>query len=201
MIKVFHAARTRSFRVLWMLEEMGLAYEVETVPFPPTGHAGLLAVNPLMTLPAVVDGDTVMTESVAVLEYLGRRYGPTPLTPAVESPDYARYLEFLLFGEASLGAYLSNLVRARFFAPEADKRNWTVLRIEAFIAERAAFLGEQLKSRPYMAGDVFTAADISVGYSLGLAHMLRLTETFPEPVKAYLKTVNNRPAHLRARER
>ena len=80
MITLYHCDGARSFRPLWMLEEMGLPYELKMLPFPPRVFAKeYLAINPLGTIPFMVDGETKMTESSGICHYLGTKYGPTPL--------------------------------------------------------------------------------------------------------------------------
>ena len=80
MITLYHCAAARSFRPLWMLEELGLPYELKMLPFPPRVFAKeYLAINPLGTIPFMIDGDTKMTESSGICHYLGTRHGPTPL--------------------------------------------------------------------------------------------------------------------------
>ncbi len=197
-MKLYHGKRTRSFRVVWMLEEMGLPYEIEAIPFPPTGNPVLAEVNALTTLPTLVDGAATMTESAAILEYLGRCYGPTPLAPAPDHPSYGDYLNYLHYGEASLAAPLSQVMFTRWSAPEDQKANWTVGNIEAYYVRRAAHLEGVLTGRPYVAGDAFTAADISCGYALRLAGLAGLTKQYGPVLKAYLAALAERPAYIRA---
>ncbi len=97
MLTVFHAPRTRSVRVLWMLEEMGLSYEVRLVDFPRhRADAEFMRLNPAGTIPVLTDGDVVISDSAAILEYLARRHGPTVLAPEASDPTYPAYLQFLL---------------------------------------------------------------------------------------------------------
>ena len=80
MITLYHCTAARSFRPLWALEELGLSYDLKMLPFPPRAFAKeYLALNPLGTIPLLVDGDIRMTESAAIVQYLVARYGPTPL--------------------------------------------------------------------------------------------------------------------------
>ena len=103
MITLYHCVGARSFRPLWMLEELGLAYELKMLPFPPRVLAKeYLAINPLGTIPFMIDGETRMTESAAICHYLGTRYGPTQLVVGVEEPAYGAFLNWLSFGEATL---------------------------------------------------------------------------------------------------
>ena len=89
MITLYHCDGARSFRPLWMLEEMGLPYELKMLPFPPRVLAKeYLAINPLGTIPFMVDGETKMTESSGICYYLGTKYGPTPLVVGLDDPAY-----------------------------------------------------------------------------------------------------------------
>jgi hypothetical protein len=115
---------TRALRVLWMLEEMGLDYEIRPVDFGRRlDDAEFIAASPTGSIPAIRDGDVRIMESCAVLEYLGAEYGPTPLTPRFGDPSYPAYVSFLHFGEASLSAPLNVTMGSRFFAPDEQKQN------------------------------------------------------------------------------
>jgi glutathione S-transferase len=93
VITLYHCTAARSFRPLWALEELRLPYDLRMLPFPPRAFAkDYLALNPLGTIPLLIDGDVRMTESVATLQYMVARYGPTPLAVGTEEPDYAAFL-------------------------------------------------------------------------------------------------------------
>ena len=103
MIKLYHCASARSFRALWAMEELGLDYELHMLPFPPrVFKKDYLDINPLGTIPALFDGDTFMTESSAIAQYLTDRYGHDRLGVPVEDSRYGAYLNWLHFGEATL---------------------------------------------------------------------------------------------------
>ena len=197
MIKVFHAPRSRSLRVLWMCEEMGLPYEVEPANLMQPSEAFLKA-NPARTVPVMVDGDVVITESIAILQYLGTKYGPTPLVVQPQEPGYAEYLEFLLLGEATLAAHLTPMIRARFMAPDDQKENWTLTNNADVFVDRLKIVEARLGQSRYLAGDHFTAADISVGYALGFGQAVGLGERFPAGVSEYQQRIMSRPAFLKA---
>lgn len=196
MIKVFHQPRSRSLRVLWMAEEMGLAYEVAAGSlFSPSED--FLAANPTRTLPAMVDGDTVLTESVAILHYLGTKHA-SPLVPQADSAAFPAFLQFMSYGEATLAANLTPLVRTRFMAPEDQKDNWTVRNNAEVFLNRLKLVELQLGKGPYMAGEDFTAADISVGYALGFGEFLGLSDRYAPAVAEYWERLKARPAFQRA---
>ena len=199
MITVYGAPPTRALRVLWMLEEMGLSYEVHPVDFATRFEdAELLAASPTGALPAIRDGDVRVFESCAILEYLGAKYGPTPLAPPPGDPSYPAYVSFLHFGEASLTAPLNVTIGSRFFAPEDQKTNWGALfAIDLFVRKSAALAGP-LSRTPYLAGESFTAADISCGYAIGLARFLKFEDRLEPPVRDYAARLAERPAFQRA---
>src|ERR1051325_10950599 len=96
MITVFGGQTSRSLRVVWLMEEMGLPYRVRQVDMlAPVRDAEFLAVNPADYIPAIQDGDVAMVESIAIMEYLIARYGPTPLAPAPHDPTFPAYQQFL----------------------------------------------------------------------------------------------------------
>jgi glutathione S-transferase len=199
-MKLFHAPRTRSSRVVWMIEEMGLPCEVVNAGFPPNDPE-FAAGNPTGTLPLLIDGEVKLTESIAILQYLAGRYGPTPLAVGPDEAGFADYLQFLEVGEASLATPLTSLVRTRFLAPADQKANWTVENCQAVYLDRLKLVAAQLARGPYMAAGRFTAADISVGYALGFGEGLKLAEGFPPGLIDYWRGLQARPAYQRAQAR
>lgn len=203
MIKIYHVSPARSLRIVWLMEELGEPYEVETMAFPP--DEAFLAISPTGTLPTIVDGDIVMAESIAILQYLtGRRLqksielgltvGPNP-DPAA----YAEHLQLLHLGEASLAAPLSLALRTQRLAPDDQKTNFTATQCRDVFRRRLAVVDKRLgDGRPYLTGERLTIADISVGYALHLAQ-LRGAEALLTPLTlAYLERLRARPAFQRA---
>ena len=95
-IQLYHCTRARSMRPLWTLLEMGTPHELITMPFPPRFTTReYLKINPLGTIPCLVDGDVKMTESAGICQYLVERYGPTDLAVRPDEPDYGAYLNWL----------------------------------------------------------------------------------------------------------
>ena len=124
MITVF--GEGRGFRVVWLLEEMGLPYQLRPVDLLAgvENDTEFLAVNPAGFIPAIQDGDVTMVESIAIMEYLMARYGPTPLAPHPRDPGFPAYQQFLHLGEAGLAASIYFVVVSRNLAPEAERDNW-----------------------------------------------------------------------------
>ncbi|HVZ69113.1 MAG TPA: glutathione S-transferase family protein, partial [Rhizomicrobium sp.] len=164
----------RGFRVIWLLEEMGLPYKLRSVDLLAgvENDPEFLSVNPGGFIPALVDGDTVMVESIAIMEYLLARYGDkskVKLAPAPNDPSFGLYQQFLHLGEAGLGANIQVVVVSGFVAPESERDNWGARWALDQFHSRMKLVKRQLARAPYMAGDAFTAADISVTYTLNLA--------------------------------
>jgi glutathione S-transferase len=199
MITVYGAPPTRAMRVIWMLEEMGLPYEVRPVAFDKRlSDAEFLEVSPTGSFPGIRDGDVRMMESCAILEYLGAKYGPTPLVPKPSDASYPAYIAYLHFGEASLSGPLNVAIATRFFAPDDQKDNWGArFAIDSFVRKSVALV-QPLAHGPYIAGDTFTAADISCGFALGIARFLGVDDRLDPKLREYLGRLAQRPAFQRA---
>jgi glutathione S-transferase len=197
MITVF--GEGRGFRVVWLLEEMGLAYRLRPVDLLAgvEEDAEFLAINPAGFIPAIRDGDVTMVESIAIMEYLMARYGPTPLAPDPHDPAFPAYQQFLHLGEAGLAASIYFVVVSRKLAPEAERQNWGAGKAMEVFESRLGLVTRQLARSPYLAGDTFTAADISVTYALELAQRSGGV-TLGEAERAYVVRTSGREAYKRA---
>jgi glutathione S-transferase len=199
MITVF--GEGRGFRVVWLLEEMGLPYRLRPVDLLAgvEKDAEFLAVNPAGFIPAIQDGSVTMVESIAIMEYLMSRYGPTPLAPDPRDPAFPGYQQFLHLGEAGLAASIYFVVGARNYAPAAERQNWSAGQAQGVFDSRLGLVTRQLARSPFLAGDTFTAADISVTYALELAQRAGGV-TLAEPERAYVARTGAREAYKRAME-
>ena len=198
MIELHHCVSARSFRPLWMLEEIGMPYELKMMPFPPRVLARyFLDINPLGTVPAMFDGDVSMTESAAICQFLAARHSKGNLDVGVDETDFGAYLNYLHFGEATLTFPQTLVLRyGRFETPERlqpqvadDYAKWFLARLRTL---------EPLLARQEFLCGRFTAADISVGYALLLAQHLGLHERFTPSVKAYWQRLQARGGFQRA---
>jgi glutathione S-transferase len=189
----------RSFRVLWTLEEMRLPYELKILPFPPRVHAReYLQINPLGTIPLMLDGDTRMTESAAICQYLATRYGPSPLAVEPHEPTYGAFLNFLHFGEATLTFPEAIVLRYSRIEPDERRQPQVVDDYARFFYGRLRMAEATLASSDYLCAGRFTAADISVGYALLLSHYNGLSEKLPGAVRAYWERLRQREGFQRA---
>jgi glutathione S-transferase len=197
MITVF--GEGRGFRVAWLLEELGLPYRLRPVDLLDgvENDSEFLAVNPAGFIPAIVDGETTMVESIAIMEYLMARYGPTPLAPAPHEPAYPAYQQFLHLGEAGLAGPIKAINATQQLAPEGERDNWTTGWALRTFESRRGIVARQLARSPYLAGESFTAADISVTYALQLAQRTG-NATLSEDERAYVGRTSGRAAYARA---
>jgi glutathione S-transferase len=189
----------RSFRPLWMLEELNLPYELVMLPFPPRVHErAYLSDNPLGTIPLMIDDDTRMTESVAICQYLCARHGPTPLQVSADEAAFGAYLNYLHFGEATLTFPQTLVLRYAHFEPPERRQPSVAKDYATWFLARLKTLEAVLTLEDYISANRFTAADISVGYALMLATHLQLDDRFTPAVKAYWQRLQQRAAYQHA---
>jgi glutathione S-transferase len=215
MIVVHHLNNSRSQRILWLLEELGLEYEIKkyqrdpkTMLAPPE----LRAVHPLGKSPVIQDGDTIVAESGAIIEYLVGRYGDGRLAPAPGTPERLRYTYFLHYAEGSAMPPL--LLKLVFDRVESTPAPFFVRPIARAIANKVkdsfvlpqirqhlAFLEGELASRAWFAGDDFSAADIQASFPLEAAAARGGLDAQYPKLSAFLERIHARPAYRRALER
>ncbi|HEX4295034.1 MAG TPA: glutathione S-transferase family protein [Rhizomicrobium sp.] len=196
----------RGFRVVWLLEEMGLPYRLRPVDLLAgvEGDAEFLAINPAGFIPAIRDGRVTMVESIAIMEYLIARYGHdsksgAPLAPAPHDPAFPMYQQFLHLGEAGLAGTIQLVVVSRNFAPETERQNWGARWTLQQFEGRRRLVTRRLACAPYLAGEAFTAADISVTYALTLAQRAGGV-VLGDAELAYMARTTGREAYKRALE-
>jgi glutathione S-transferase len=201
MITLYHCANARSFRALWALEELGLEYDLQTMPFPPRfRQEGYLDLNPLGTVPTFLDGEVKMTESAAICHYLVTRYGDGALAVRPDEAGYGAYLNFLVMGEATLTFPQTVYLRYTFLEPDerklpqaaADYTQWFASRFKAAVT---------LMGPDYACANRFTAADISLAYAVKLANAIGIGAAVPAVAQEYWQRLQSRPALQRAEAR
>jgi glutathione S-transferase len=215
MIIVHHLNNSRSQRILWLLEELGLEYEIKkyqrdpkTMLAPPE----LRAVHPLGKSPVIQDGDTIVAESGAIIEYLTGRYGEGRLAPAPGTPERLRYTYFLHYAEGSAMPPL--LLKLVFDRVETTPAPFFVRPIARAIANKVkdsfvlpqirqhlAFLEGELAERAWFAGDEFSAADIQISFPLEAAAARGGLDAQYPKLSAFLERIHARPAYRAALER
>lgn len=200
MLKVHHLSESRSHRILWILEELGLDYEVvyyqrdpETWLAPPE----LKEVHPLGKSPALEDDDQVMVESGAIIDYLVRRYGGGRLAPDPTSPDYDEYVQWLHYAE---GSAMLPFMLELYFGRLGEAGEPLRPRIDSEQKNHLDYIEQALSEHDYIVGEEFTAADIQITF------VLEAGETFAgigdrPTLRSYMDHMHARPAYKRAIER
>ena len=200
MIEVHHLNNSRSQRVLWLLEELALPYELVKYQRDATTNLApesLRKIHPLGKSPVVRDGDLVLIESGAILEYVVRKYGKGRLAPAESSPDWPRYLQLMHYAEGSamlpvmLKLYLSRLGDAA--APLAP-------RVTSEIENHFGWLDGLLAHGEFFVGKELSAADVNLSFPIQAARLLHGLDKFPN-LAGFLERMHARPAYKRALER
>ena len=198
MPMVHHAPGTRAIRVLWTLEEIGAPYEVTIEPYPPRiRNPDYLTVNATGTIPAYVDGDEVLTESLAICQVLAEAHGRADLQVAQGEPERSQYLQWLWFGEATLSIPAGIIARVRRL-PSPDGTELLIEDVKIALGLRLAALEARLQGRDYVVADRFTLADISCAYTLLLAGRLGLDDMLGPNAVTYLARLSARPALQKA---
>lgn len=194
-ITLYHCRDARSLRPLWVLEEMGLDYELVTMGFPPRfKHPGYLEINPLGTVPTLIDGSLRMTESVGICQYLTERYGPNPLALGPADPEYGDYLNWLHRSEATLTFPLTLILRYAQYEPPERRVAQVVNDYTQWFLSRLRSVEAGLVGRDYLCAGRFTVADVCVGYAVYLAKLLQLDYKFGPATAAWLGRIISRPA-------
>ncbi|HMH26940.1 MAG TPA: glutathione S-transferase [Steroidobacteraceae bacterium] len=215
MLVVHHLNNSRSQRVLWLLEELGVPYEVKryerdakTMLAPPS----LMAIHPLGKSPVIVDDDVTVAESGAIIEYLVGKYGDGRLLPPAGTAQRLRYIYWLHYAEGS--AMTPLLLKLVFDRVATNPAPWPVSAIarriaatvtNAFIAPNLKrhfdYIEAELNSHTWFAGEEFTAADIQMSFPLEIAvPRAGLSASRPKSI-AFLERIRARDAYKRALER
>ena len=215
MITVHHLNNSRSQRILWLLEELGLTYEVkryERDKASMRAPASLRAVHPLGRSPVITDGDLTVAESGAIIEYLLERYGNGRLVPASGTPARLRFTYWLHFAEGSaMTPLLLKLVFNRvetgpmpfFVRPIAKKISATVKSsfIEPEIKQQLNYMEAEIAKTGWFAGDEFTAADIQMSFPLEISASRGGLNAAQPKLMDFLQRIHARPAYQRALQR
>jgi len=194
MIKLYYAPRTRSVRIAWLLEELGLPYALERVEFQPPARDFFVQKTPLGKLPTIEDGDVVMGESGAIVEYILERYGNGRLQPAIASPLRPRFLQWLHFAESTAFPPLGIVVWLTLYRQDASDHPSLIADARTRAAAGFQQLEHELRDKQYLLGDAFSAADIMMGFTLIAGRMLGVIDDRYPSINAYLERLQARPA-------
>jgi glutathione S-transferase len=197
MIEVHHLNESRSRRITWLLEELGVEYSVisyQRDPVTRLAPAELKAIHPLGKSPVIRDRGRVIIESGAIVDYLIRHYGNGQFAPPVASPDYDRYVQFLHYAE---GSAMLPLLLKLYVGRLGDAGAPLQPRIQSEIQNHLGWLDAELGSRDWIVGDALTGADVQLSFVAQLGIRFCGREAFPNLTR-YAERIEARPAYQRA---
>ncbi len=197
MITVHHLNDSRSQRILWLLEELGVDYEVVRYERDATTRLApdtLKQIHPLGKSPVLKDGDLKLHESGAITDYLIRTYGAGKLSPEPGSSNYESYIEWLHYAEGS--AMLPLLLRL-YTSRLGDAAAPLMPRIDSETENHFAFMNSEMTGREYFVGSNLTGADIMMSFPLEAARARGILKSYPA-LSAFVERIQARPAYLRA---
>ena len=196
-MKIFGCENSRSLRPLWTAEEMGLDYELEMMPFPPrVFQKDYLNTNMLGTVPYLVDGKVKLTESVAMCQYIVKKYGPTDLEIRTDEADYPYYLNWLFHADATLTFPQTIVLRYKFQEPGVADA--AIEGYSRWFVSRLKLLESYLENREYLCANRFTIADICVSYAIHLAGSLGIHQALKPNIKRWSENLFKRDAFKKA---
>jgi glutathione S-transferase len=199
MLRLYFAPRTRAVRVRWLLEELGLPYELRRVEFNPPTKA-FSQDTPLGKIPVIEDGDVVICESGAIVEYILERYGNGRLAPPIGSPLRGEFLQWIHFAEATAFPPLGVIVWHVLYRRDADQVAPAIDSARERAHSALEFVERQIAGKDYILGRDFTAADVMVGFTLAAARAFGVLDDRYPRLNAYLARLETRPAFQTANE-
>jgi len=199
MLKLHFAPNSRAGRIVWLLEELGLEYEVNRMDFHPKDlkseeHRER---HPLGRVPVLDDGDVSIFESGAIVEYMMARHGDGGLKPEVNAPEFPEYLQWFHYCEGMVMPPMNTVVVHTMLLPP-DRRDATVLaQAKKLLGRAIAPVNEALEGRDYLIGN-FSAADVMLGHSLFMSNRFGEVSDEMANIKSYLGRIEARPAFQKA---
>ncbi len=200
MLTVHHLGKSQSERIIWLCEELGVPYELKlykrdavTMLAPPA----FKALHPIGAAPVITDGDLVLAESAAIMEYILAKHGPSDLVPASDQAAFADYLYWFHFANGTLQPAMGRNLVARRLDPTAN--NPVSLAMKERLERALKLVETRLGQTPYFAGSRLTAADIIMVFSLTTMRLFTPVELSPYPhILAYLQRIGERDAYRTA---
>jgi len=198
-MKLYHSPQSRSVRPRWLLEELGVPYDLVRLDFSKNEHktAEYMKIHPHGAVPALVDDDVVIIESAAICAYLADNYLDKQLAPPVGTPARGKYYQWMHYSIATLEPPVLQVFLNTVMLPEEQRSAKAVDEGKQSFANVARVLSQTLAGKSFLLGEQFSAADVMVGSTLAWANFMGLLEPYPV-LQDYVKRLSARPAYQRA---
>ena len=195
MLKLHFAPNSRAGRIVWLLEELGLEYEINKMAFHPKDlksdeHRKR---HPLGRVPVLDDGDVSIYESGAIVEYVMARYGDGGLKPAVDAPEFPEYLQWFHYCEGMVMPPINTIMVPSVLLPPERRNEETLGQAQRLLGRSVAPVDAALEGREFLVG-AFSAADVMLGHALFMANRLGQVSDELANLKGYVKRIADRPA-------
>lgn len=202
MFTIHHLNDSRSDRIIWLAEELGVPYELKTYlrdPDLPRAPASYAEIHPLGKAPVITDDNGAIMESAAIVDYIIQRYGEGRFAPTINDANYLQYIQWHHYAE---GSFMFGLILSMFMTGEVFEGLEPHALAEVFSEEfkkPLAFIDDHLAANTWFAGDEFTAADIMMGWSLAMAASTGRTAGFSN-IERYIESIKARPAYQKMQQ-
>lgn len=199
MLTLYYSAQSRAIRPRWLLEEIGVPYELKRLNLQAGEQKSpaYLKINPNGAVPALVDGDLSLFESAAICQYLADKFADKRMAPPVGSADRARYYQWIHFAMSGLEPPAVNIFMHTMVKPEAERLPVVVDESRRQLAAALQVVEGAVAGRTFIVGDGLTAADVMVGSTLAWAQMMGMIGDGLPATAGYLGRLSARPAFQR----
>jgi glutathione S-transferase len=198
-LKLYYIPKTRSSRARWMLEELGVDYELVRMTFEDARAAEYRKLHPLGAVPALKDADTTVFESAAIIAYLADRFPEKGFAPPISSPQRGTYYQWIIYSMATLEPCITAFVAHTSKRSPSERLPVVAEEARADFIAAARPVEEALRKHPFLLGDNISAADVVLGSVMNWADTCKLIKDFPA-LQAYLQRLRERPAFQAARK-
>ena len=194
-MKIYHAPNTRSVRILWLFEELGLSYELEHYKLgdPEMRTPEYRKIHPLGRVPVLEDGAVKIFESGAIIQYVLEKYGQGKFIPTLDTPNFARYLQWFHYAEGMIMPQVNIIVVESILLPEERRNKVNLDRATKLVTRMLTVVDEGLEGEEYLAGE-FSGADMMTGHACIVSARLGADISDKPNVAAYIERLNARPA-------
>ncbi|MEM9360537.1 MAG: glutathione S-transferase family protein [Pseudomonadota bacterium] len=198
-MKVHHIPNTRSIRVVWLLEELGLSYDVQKYELKPASlrTEEYTKIHPMNRVPSIEDGDVTMFESGAIVQYILAKHGNGRLAPAIDAPNFHKYLQWFHYCEGMLMPPVNTIVVQTILLPEERRDPAVLAQAQKLLTRMLTAVEQEMEGQDFIAGE-FSGADIMSGHACIVAKRLGADVSDKPNVSAYIDRLTARPAYQKA---